>query len=63
MTRKTAATYLGVSSQHVRGMIKRNILKIDDKNKLIPEQVEEVRIQLEERRRTPKPVWVNRNSY
>lgn len=63
MTKRDAAVYLGVSQHILRNMIKRKTIKVDILNNIIPEELEKVRLELEERKSISKPVWVNRNTY
>ena len=50
MTKREAATYLGVSEHVLRNMISRNKIKVDILNKIIPEELEKLKIEIEERR-------------
>jgi hypothetical protein len=63
MTRKEAATYLGVSDHTIRNMIKSKAIKLDMLNNIIFEDLEKLKLEINERKNIPKPVWVSRNLY
>jgi archaellum biogenesis ATPase FlaH len=63
MTRKEAATYLRVSEHTVRNMIKSKAIKLDMLNNIIFEDLEKLKLDMEERKNIPKPVWISRNLY
>lgn len=63
MTKKKAAEYLGVTTHVLKHMIKNKKVKVDLLNKIIPEELEAVKKDLEERRSLSKPVWIQRNEF
>jgi predicted transcriptional regulator len=63
MTRKEVAIYLGVSEHTVRNMIKSKAIKLDLLNNIIFEDLEKLKLDMEERKNIIKPVWVSRNLY